>query len=251
MSRALRMLVLALLIAGGGVPQCEGGMPSPLPTNWTADNSSRPGYLGGPFELRRTNDARWQALSFFGACVAVSAWAFRAVWNALRRDFPRLPVLNYRRSLGLIVLWGLGFVLVLTMISGARELMTPGAWKQQGWTYRLTDVNPSKEDLRLSHEQALEKLRFALWQQAAMHAGRFPSEGDPAIDPELWSLPGGTGLRFLYRTGLEVESAGRLLAFEPNLDGPDRLVLLTNGFIGRMRTSEIDRLLEKGNEETP
>ena len=37
------------------------------------------------------------------------------------------------------VVWGSLFVLVLTMISGARELMTPGAWKKDGITYVLED----------------------------------------------------------------------------------------------------------------
>lgn len=39
--------------------------------------------------------------------------------------------------MGLVVLWGLLFIVVLAMISGARELMTPGAWEKQGATYRL------------------------------------------------------------------------------------------------------------------
>ena len=29
--------------------------------------------------------------------------------------------------------------IVLTMISGARELMTPGAWERNGVTYRLSE----------------------------------------------------------------------------------------------------------------
>ncbi len=36
-----------------------------------------------------------------------------------------------------MIIWGLLFVLVLTMISGARELMTPGAWEKEGFTYVL------------------------------------------------------------------------------------------------------------------
>ncbi len=42
-------------------------------------------------------------------------------------------------------LWGLLFLLILTMISGARELMTPGAWKKEGFTYKLKDdADPAK-----------------------------------------------------------------------------------------------------------
>ena len=40
-----------------------------------------------------------------------------------------------------VVLWGLLFMLVLTMISGARELLTPGAWEKKGATYQLKAGN--------------------------------------------------------------------------------------------------------------
>ena len=59
------------------------------------------------------------------------------LWNRLRRDLPRLPRLSYKMSVTLVGLWGLLFILVLTMISGARELMTPGAWEPNGATYKL------------------------------------------------------------------------------------------------------------------
>jgi hypothetical protein len=39
-----------------------------------------------------------------------------------------------------VTLWGLLFLLILTMISGARELMTPGAWEKHGSTYELKDA---------------------------------------------------------------------------------------------------------------
>src|SRR5262245_43624975 len=80
---------------------------------------------------------RVQNISFFLACVLVCAAIIRFLWNYLRKDFTFLPRLSYGKALGLVTLWGLLFVLVLTMISGARELMTPGAWEKQGATYRL------------------------------------------------------------------------------------------------------------------
>ena len=137
------------------------------------------------------------------------------------------------------MLWGLCFVVVLTMISGARELMTPGAWKKQGWTYTLADAKPADaSDLR---RPALERLRFALWQYAARHEGRFPSEGDQAVEQELWQIPGWAGLRFLYVSNQSVDQVGRLLVFEPAQNDDERFVLLTNGFLGSMRTAEIER----------
>jgi hypothetical protein len=62
-----------------------------------------------------------------------------AVWNGLRRDFAWLPYLSYFKACCVVVLWGLLFVVVLTMISGARELMTPGAWEKNGLTYKLRE----------------------------------------------------------------------------------------------------------------
>src|SRR5690348_1354111 len=68
---------------------------------------------------------RFQVISFFLVCFLICSWVVQRIWNSLRRDFPKLPRLSYKRSVGLVLLWGLLFLLVLTMISGARELMTP------------------------------------------------------------------------------------------------------------------------------
>jgi hypothetical protein len=73
---------------------------------------------------------RVQTISFFLAGLLLSSWVVQLLWNYLRRDFTALPRLTYGKALGVVVLWGLLFVLVLTMISGARELMTPGAWEK-------------------------------------------------------------------------------------------------------------------------
>ena len=82
---------------------------------------------------------RVQTISFFLMGLLGSAALVQLLWNFLRRDFTSLPRLNYWRALAVVVLWGLLFVVVLTMISGARELMTPGAWEKQGLTYKLAD----------------------------------------------------------------------------------------------------------------
>src|SRR4051794_23409271 len=88
---------------------------------------------------------RLEAMSFFLAGFLVSAGLFQLLWNYLRRDFTFLPRLSYGKAVGLVALWGLLFVLVLTMISGARELMTPGAWKKNGVTSRLTQPNSNTD----------------------------------------------------------------------------------------------------------
>jgi len=95
--------------------------------------------MAGAITLREVAKLRLQSLSFFLMVLLVSAAVIRWIWNSLRKDFTRLPHLSYFKSLGLVLLWGLLFVLVLAMISGARELLTPGAWERNGATYRLKE----------------------------------------------------------------------------------------------------------------
>ncbi len=60
---------------------------------------------------------RLEAISFFLFCFLVCSWLVQRIWNAARVDFPRLPHLSYKRAIGLVALWGLLFLLVLSMIS--------------------------------------------------------------------------------------------------------------------------------------
>jgi hypothetical protein len=86
---------------------------------------------------------RVETISFFLAVFLACALAVKSLWNrVLRVSFPQLPRLNFWRALGLTALWGLLFIVVLTMISGGRELMTPGAWDRQGATYKLHEQSP-------------------------------------------------------------------------------------------------------------
>jgi hypothetical protein len=221
------------------------GMPALLPTKWTKDApngwqiSTESSDLG-------SGDARLQAISFFVVVLLLCAWGVQWSWHHLRQDFPWLPVVSYRRSLSLVVLWGLLFVVVLTMISGARELMTPGAWVKQGWTYKLaqpSDSNGARVASIDNRRQALEGLRQSLWQYAATHEGLFPDANDPAVVSTLWDIPGYAGLKFMLVPNQTAVQEGHLLVFEPNMDGNERLVLLTNGFVGTMRSSEIQQFV--------
>ena len=117
-----RVFVIACLLSLGLEHSAHAGMPSI-----------------GLTDLARM---RVQAISFFLACFLACSWVVQRLWNSLRGDFPRLPRLSFARSNGLVALWGLLFLLVLTMISGARELMTPGAWKKEGLTYKLAEDKP-------------------------------------------------------------------------------------------------------------
>jgi hypothetical protein len=191
---------------------------------------------------------RVETISFFLMGFLVSAWFLRAIWNGLRSDFPDLPRLSYRRALMLVGIWGLAFLLVLTMISGARELMTPGAWKKQGLTYKLVEDDPpsSKEDEDSVHRRtmALDRLRAALWRYAEGHEGRFPSNRSAReIPEEAWLVPDAMGLRYVYVPGQKLDDGPAPLAYEPGVFGADRMVLGADGSVRRLPLDEIRRAL--------
>ncbi|MHB1422980.1 MAG: hypothetical protein ACYC3I_07260 [Gemmataceae bacterium] len=186
---------------------------------------------------------RVQSISFFLAALLLSSWLVQLLWNYLRRDFSFLPRLGYGKALGAVILWGLLFVLVLTMISGARELMTPGAWEKQGATYRLSQ-QPAAEPRPMEREQerreSLDRLRIALWQYAEAHQGRFPiSIPESGIAEDLWLVPGPSHPRYLYVGGLTADRGSVPLVYEPGDFGDPRLVLLTNGSIETRDVEEI------------
>lgn len=87
---------------------------------------------------------RLDTISFFLLAYFLIAWGIKWFWNDLRKSFPAMPLISYWRSLVLLTMWALLFVVVLTMISGARELLTPGAWERSGATYKL--VEPSSKE---------------------------------------------------------------------------------------------------------
>lgn len=89
------------------------------------------------YTLSKIARMRLETLSFFLGVFFLSAWGVQGLWNCLAKDFKLLPRITYGKALALVTLWGLVFVLVLTMISGARELMTPGAWERDGITSKL------------------------------------------------------------------------------------------------------------------
>lgn len=193
---------------------------------------------------------RLQTLSFFLLVLLVCTWSVRGIWNWLRRDFPRLPRLSFPRALGLVALWGTLFVLVLTMISGARELMTPGAWKKQGLTYQLAaDPAPRaapEQALEAARRNKLDTLRRALWRFAADHNERFPdSDQDPGVPAETWESVDPSGMHYLYNPKGKPDVGSAVLAYEPGLFGATRLVLFTDGTIRPMSVGEIRAALER------
>jgi hypothetical protein len=194
---------------------------------------------------------RVQTISFFLVGLLGSAALVQLLWNYLRRDFTRLPCLNYGRALAVVVLWGLLFVVVLTMISGARELMTPGAWEKQGLTYKLADTQPSGRQMYgpadvigEKQREKMERLKDALWTYAKWHDGRFPeNDSVKEIPTEVWQAFDSPPTRYRYVGGQTVDRGGTLLAYEPDIHGDRRLVLLANGTIREMSLEEILKAL--------
>jgi hypothetical protein len=142
-----------------------------------------------------------------------------------------------------VALWGLLFVLVLTMISGARELMTPGAWEKQGLTYHLsqpTGSAPANTREEPERRRKLDRLRAALWSYAQSHEGHFPpNDTTTEIPTEFWLASEFPPLRYLYVAGQVADRDATPLVYEPTIDGGRRLVLLTNGAIKSMTLEEI------------
>jgi len=172
---------------------------------------------------------RLDALSFFIALYLLISWLVKILWNHFAKTFPALPQLNYRRALSLVLVSGLLFYVVLTMISGARELLTPGAWEKQGVGYRLrenTVTEADKEDRR----EALRRLRAAIWSYAEKHDGNAPPGPlCDGIERAAWRFPGGG----LYCLMPDVRPGGgrAILVYEPSRAGGRRYVLLADGTI--------------------
>src|SRR5438034_115828 len=77
----------------------------------------------------------------------------------------------------------------------------------------------AEADPLTARRQHLERLRTALWQFAALHQGRFPRGDETGEMPaDLWTVPGGGGLRYQYIAGLSASQRPALLAAEPELD---------------------------------
>ena len=190
---------------------------------------------------------RLDAISFFLVVLLVCAGGVKGIWNSFAKEFPRLPRLSFWRSFGFVTLWGLLFLIVLTMISGARELMTPGAWQKDGFTYSLkssSSPQPAVGTADVSRDERktkLERLWTELIRHAARNDGRFPSKRDAeAIPDECWQLPDAPGSRYSYLEGRTAKSDG-LLAFEPSLFDDGQLGLLTSGEVRLVSHDEIQQ----------
>jgi hypothetical protein len=191
------------------------------------------------YDLTDVARLRLEDISFFGFLLLIATLGIRWLWNFLAKDFSRLPRLSFLKALSLTALLSLFMLLILVMISGARELLTPGAWYRQGSHYRPNDVG--NDELR---QQRLELLRSALIQYAQSHNGHFPlHDYVTEIPANTWEAPDSSGTRYVYLGGLMLSQTNTLLACEPVHFGDERLVLFADGKIQKLRTADIHRLM--------
>ena len=187
------------------------------------------------YGLRDVVRLRLEEISFFIVLLIVCSLAFQLLWNFAFKGFSAIPRLKFRQALCLALLFGLVMLLILTMISGIREVLTPGAWRKQGTSYRLND--PSQEPAR---RRSLEQLRSALFEYARMHEGKFPPHDFvPDISEKLWESPDQLGSHFIYSGGLTTNDTRVLLAAEPPNFGDQRFVLLTSGDVQLLSGADI------------
>jgi len=180
----------------------------------------------------------------------LASFGVQRLWNYVVVDFPAVPEISFKRAVAIMALWGLVFVVVLTMISGARELMTPQAWepKPNGWTHQLandqTDEASEKAEF-VDRITALVRLHERLSAFARMHSGDFPQSAKQLeLEDEMWQVPGQFGIQFTYLNGRNLNEPLSVLAHEPiGLDEPI-LVLLVNGQVMEANKKQVDLLVQ-------
>ncbi len=216
-------------------------------------------HAGMPsYSLSDIVTARLQVISFFLVLALALAFVFQRCWHVLAKDFPRLPVLSYKKSLAIIFVASLFCGLILTMISGARELMTPGAWNKVGAVYKLRE--PKQEPMVwLDHarRRGMEQFRDALWEYAHRHGSKLPDDFLKAgISQTIWRSPdlSGTPYGYLLRRDKKVgaldvpketlavptaESGSYVLAYEPMTFGEERFVLFSSGEVVKLTAKQL------------
>ena len=178
---------------------------------------------------------RLQDISFFLVLILLSAWGLKLLWNCAFRDMPKIPRLTFRPALALTFTLGLAMLLVLSMISGARELLTPGAWKRQGNGYKLT--SPASLEQR---QAKLFSLHVALKGYAEAHGGKLPPHDYvPELPAGLWQAPDEVGSRYVYLGGFPGKLTTTIVAYEPPGFGDERFVLFGDGGIRLLEKKEI------------
>jgi hypothetical protein len=188
------------------------------------------------YGLRDIYRVRLEDISFFIFLFVACSFILKLLWNHAVKGFPSIPRLTLVRAFSVAGLLGLSMLLILTMISGIREVLTPEAWRRQGSSYRLNAA--AQEPAR---RRSLEQLRAALFDYARSHDGKFPAHDYvPEIADKLWETPDQLGSHYLYSGGLTTNFPNAVLAVEPANFGQQRLGLKVSGEIGFLPRADIE-----------
>jgi len=178
---------------------------------------------------------RMEEISFFLFAFIVSALLFKWLWNVVAKDFPALPTLKFKHAAALSLTLGLGMLLILTMISGIREVLTPDAWRRQGSGYKLN--SPVMVEERRWH---IQQLRDGLISYARGHDGRFPPHDFvEELPAKLWETPDPKRLRYHYRPGADLDDAEAMIAWEPKSFGDEVFAVFADGTVQLVTTDRI------------
>ncbi len=182
------------------------------------------------YGLSDVHRLRLEEVSFFVFLLLLCALVFKVLWNHAVKGFAGLPRIKFLQALSVCLILGAATLLILTMISGIREVLTPDAWRKQGTSYRLND--PSQEPAR---QRSLQHLRTALFEYARNHGGNFPpSDFGSEIPDKLWEAPDQQGTHYVYFGGRNTNSSTAILALEPVVFGEERFVLSASGEIEKL-----------------
>ncbi len=191
------------------------------------------------YDLNDVVRLRLEDISFFIFVLLLASVGVRVLWNYVGRDFTHWPRLSFGKALSLTGLLSILMLLVLIMISGARELLTPGAWFRQGSHYRPSEA--ASLELR---QQSIESLRASLMHYANVHQGQFPAHDYvEEIPSRLWQTPDSAGTRYIYFGGQSLGQSNALLVCEPRNFGEQRFVLFADGNVRQLNTPEIHQLM--------
>lgn len=199
-------------------------------------------YAGMPsIVLTKIAKLRLTTISFFLFIYILSVSSIFTIWNYVQKDFPQLPKLSFVKAMALVFLWGLAMQLILVMVAGTRELMTPKAWESAGIIYELTP--DAFQKLIETRQYKLEILKKELWNFAKNNSGKFPTKRElKAISEDI--LLDSTGKNpYNYVENLTLNSPFQPLAYEADTFGNQRMVLFTNGNIEILEINLIEKLI--------
>ena len=129
------------------------------------------------------------------------------------------------------------------MISGSRELLTPGTWKKEGVSYKLETGEITSE----SRLQNITNLKNALSEYSKNHNNQFPSNLVTHIPDEITCPTPSKGF-YIYFPPTENSKPSDILAIEPLTYQGEVHAILNNSEITQLKRQEAQNLTNEENE---